>query len=412
MRIIQLIKNALIIWYLRVRYKMTLFKLRKEVRREGFVQVYFFVSEIAKWKAQSLYDLMELDKRFVPVICIYPMGIESGDDNHILTLLSEKESFFQNKNMRVTNIWDVKNKCIDMSLFKTKGIIFYQQPWDVPPAPTPLQVSRNWLTFYFPYYLVNNYAKTLELYKRLQRHIFRYIVPSEDIKNFYYKEVCRYAFAGEIVGLGHPCVDYLISTKRTNMGFTVIYAPHFSFPVKSVNRPFYYSTFLDNGELILNYAKKHREIKWVFKPHPRLKSELEITGVWSKAKIQDYYDEWEKLGEACYTSDYQSLFVNSDVMITDCGSFLSEYACTRNPIVRMVLPGLNILPHPALEELYSTYYCVCNNDELEDVFDMLLVKRNDPKKELRNKAIDKIEFCNNSSAERILEYISNMLKFR
>ena len=95
MRIIQLIKNALIIWYLRVRYKMTLFKLRKEVRREGFVQVYFFVSEIAKWKAQSLYDLMELDKRFVPVICIYPMGIECGDDNNILTRLSEKESFFQ-----------------------------------------------------------------------------------------------------------------------------------------------------------------------------------------------------------------------------------------------------------------------------------------------------------------------------
>lgn len=413
MRIFQYIKQATIILYLRIRYKITLSKLKILVRRDRSVNVFFLVSEIAKWKAQSLYDRMELDNRFVPTICVYPMSIEvNSDENRISALLTERASFFHNKGMRVINIWDVKHNCIDMSLFNSGGVLFYQQPWDVPPAPNPLQVSPKWLTFYFPYYLVNNYDKELELYMILQRQVFRYIVPSEGIKNFYHKEVWRNKFAGKIVGLGHPCVDYILSAKRTDKDFTVIYAPHFSFPYKTINRPIYYSTFLENGEYILGFAKKHPEIKWIFKPHPRLKSELEVTGVWSKAKIQAYYDDWSLLGEACYTSDYQSLFVNSDVLLTDCGSFLTEYACTRNPIIRMVLQNQSSVPNPTLEELYSTYYCVGNMKELEAALEMLLINRADPNKTARNNAIDKIEFCNNSSAERILEYISNMLKFR
>ena len=152
-----------------------------------------------------------------------------------------------------------------------------------------------------------------------------------------------------------------------------------------------------------------KEIKWIFKPHPRLKSELEVTGTWSKEKILRYYEEWEIIGESCYTSDYLSLFVNSDVMLTDCGSFLTEYACTKNPIIRMVSPLLKLSPNPVLEELYSTYYCVHDNKELEKALDLLVIRRDDPNKQRRCNAIEKIGFGNNSSAENIRDYISKLL---
>lgn len=388
---------------------IALLRIRAFASRQP-VNVFFFVSEIAKWKAQSLYDLMKADSRFSPWICVYPMRKELDlSDEQLTRIIEDKFSYFHDKNMRVVNIWNTAKKCIDWTTFKHCGLVFYQQTWDVPPAPTPIQISTKYLTFYIPYYLVNNYNKNLELCMSLHRQVFRYIVQSDSVKNFFYKEVSRYKFAGKLVGLGHTSTDGFQTIVRTKQDFTVIYAPHFSIPYNSPDRPLFYSTFLENGELILKYAKKHTEVKWIFKPHPRLKSELIATGVWRENRINQYYKDWEKIGETCYTADYQELFVNSDLMLTDCGSFLSEYACTKNPIIRLVSPLLKASPNPALEELYSTYYYVHNNAELEDALNLLVVQRIDPNKEVRQKAIEKLGFSNYSAAEKIRDYISRLL---
>ena len=129
----------------------------------------------------------------------------------------------------------------------------------------------------------------------------------------------------------------------------------------------------------------------------------------SKEKIEQYYKEWETIGESCYSSDYQELFVNSDVMLTDCGSFLTEYACTGNPIIRMISPLLKLSPNPFVDELYSTYYCVNNNDELKKALDMLIVQKKDPQKEIRQNAIEKVGLGKSSAAEKIRDYLSDLL---
>ena len=405
------IKNFLITLYLKACYKLALYRVRVLAKNHKPIIVFFFVSEIAKWKAQSLYDLFKLDDRFSPTICVYPMAKETSiDKSQLCAILSEKKSFFFNKGMKVINIWDVQKGEVDMSYFSSSmgGIIFYQQPWDVPPAPTPLQVASRYLTFYIPYYLVNYYDKHLELCQKLHKRVFRYIVPSDDIKKAYLQDVNKYEYSGKIVGLGHPCIDNLLSSKRSCKQFTAIYAPHFSFPCDTVKRPLYYSTFLDNGEYILDYAKKHSDIRWIFKPHPRLRSELEETGVWTPNHIKQYYEEWERLGDVCYTSDYQTLFVNSDVMLTDSGSFLTEYACTGNPIVWLVPSRQSLLPNPILNDLYSTYYKVDNNSELADILNLLIVNRQDFQKTERHKALGKLGLLDRS-AERIFQNILSLL---
>lgn len=395
--------------YLKISYFLSLIRIKKSSKGHP-ISVLFFVSEIAKWKLQSLYELFENDNRYDPSICVYPMQKETAlSADTLSSMLDEKLSFFRNKKMRSVSIWDIEKKCVDRTLFKTCGIIFYQQPWDTPPAPMPMQVSSKFLTFYIPYFLVNNFSKDLELCQGLQRDVFRYIVQSNSIKDFFYSQISKYKFAGEIVGLGHPSTDLFQNVVRENKDFTVIYAPHYSFPYNSTPRALVYSTFLENGELILDYAKKHPEVKWIFKPHPRLKSELSDTGAWTKEKVDRYYEEWERIGKSCYTADYQELFVNSDLMLTDCGSFLSEYACTKNPIIRMVSPLLTLSANPVLEELYSTYYCTYSNEELNKALDLLIVQRLDPNKEKRCQAIEEVGFSNYSAAENIKNYISELL---
>ena len=41
------------------------------------------------------------------------------------------------------------------------------------------------------------------------------------------------------------------------------------------------------GKDILDYAKSHPEINWVFKPHPRLRTELTYSNVWTKKEVDD-----------------------------------------------------------------------------------------------------------------------------
>lgn len=400
------ISESILCYYLRLAYSISLATLRRRELCKP-VTVIFLVSEIAKWKAQSLYDLLASDNRFLPCIYVYPVSFEKNlDEEELRPILEDKKNFFSKKNMNVSIIWNYKKKDCYREFFKGRGLVFYQQPWDINPAIRPLSLSKRYLTFYIPYYLVNNYSYDLDLCMPLQSHVFRYIVQSPELEMFY-NSMLKHIIAGKIIGLGHTITD-CFKMSRTNFNYTVIYAPHFSLPNKK--RDVIYSTFLSNGEIILDYAMKHQNIQWVFKPHPRLKRELMVSGLWSKEKIENYYSQWESIGKTCYSSDYQYLFVNSDLMITDCGSFLTEYSCTSKPIIRLISPHLNLEPNPMLENLYSTFYGVHNNFELLSIMDSLIVNRIDPQKEVREEACDRLGLCNGSAAENIRNYLVDLLR--
>ena len=61
----------------------------------------------------------------------------------------------------------------------------------------------------------------------------------------------------------------------------VIYSPHWSLG----NTPLKYATFDWNGRQILEFAKSHPEIKWVFKPYPILKGRIVEVGLMSEEEV-------------------------------------------------------------------------------------------------------------------------------
>jgi CDP-glycerol glycerophosphotransferase (TagB/SpsB family) len=107
----------------------------------------------------------------------------------------------------------------------------------------------------------------------------------------------------------------------------VIYAPHHS--VDFDNN----ATFMENGEAILALAEKYADdIQFVFKPHQLLKFKLQQ--IWGNEKTEEYYRRWESLGNTQLVSDgYVDIFLTSDALIHDCGSFTIEYLFTQNPVM-------------------------------------------------------------------------------
>ena len=161
--IIRDIRQIAKVQLLKLKYKRTLSRLRKKYGNQKIV-VAFCVSEIAKWKCQSLYDRLLKTGKYNPIIFICPTNMESLQEySKVEPALEEKINYFRKKEMNVVDIWDkIENDCIIPEELKP-DIIFYQQPWDIPPFPTPFKMANHSLTFYIPYYLMNNFDINIEL---------------------------------------------------------------------------------------------------------------------------------------------------------------------------------------------------------------------------------------------------------
>ena len=92
-------------------------------------------------------------------------------------------------------------------------------------------------------------------------------------------------------------------------------------------------------------------------------------------------------------------------MITDCGSFLTEYFVTENPVIHLISDKFT--PNQTVKEIDKTYYVAHNLDEFEKHFNDVILNKNDYKKQDRIKLLQKLNLKDNSSAKRIVDDILN-----
>jgi CDP-glycerol glycerophosphotransferase (TagB/SpsB family) len=203
---------------------------------------------------------------------------------------------------------------------------------------------------------------------------------------------------------GHPKLEaYNRHEKIQGDKRTIIYAPHHSFDFSWLN----FATFHWNGVEILNFAKEHPEFNFIFKPHQGFRKRVVKYGVFTEEQAKNYYEEWEKIGTVYDKGDYFDLFVNSDCLITDCGSFLAEYLPTKQPVIHLI--NENSFEHsPALKKASSNYYKVKNLEEMNEAFQKVLVQEEDPLREARLKDLEDLNLVTNAT-ENIITYLKEVL---
>ena len=187
-----------------------------------------------------------------------------------------------------------------------------------------------------------------------------------------------------------------------------MYAPHWSFENADSQGSIGWSTFLKTGEPILEFAKQHPEIKWIFKPHPMLRIKLEERHVWPTEKIAAYYQEWENLGEAYYSGDYIPLFYRSRALITDCLSFLSEYLILDRPLIRLEPQKTPDVAPPARRK-FDAMYRVNNMEDMMKAFDLVILNNQDPMKETRHQVIAEIGLDKNDISQQLIQTLNSVL---
>lgn len=374
-------------------------KVKQKLKKKQVLNVAFYVYDDTKWKCQSVYDLMIADERFTPCIIATKNAAENPDNPSYQTKedVIKTYNFFKTRNMNVKYGYDIDNeRFIPLKEF-SPDIIIYQHPWYVETSQGPVVCSEFALTCYVPYF-ISDTDEFFEYDLRFHKYIYKHYVPNEIIRKNYAKKMADNKKS--LVQTGHPQLDYFYLNKPNKDKKYLIYAPHWSVCGNNIR----YSTFDWSGYEILRFAKSHPELNWIFKPHPLFYRFLYTSGYMTKEKANEYFKEWESVGQICNSGDYLEIFQQSYAMITDSGSFLNEYFMTGMPLIHLMSD--HFIGNESVRKICSSYYTAHNIEELNTLLNDIILNNQDPKLEYRQTLKSELNLDNNYSAQNIIQDIT------
>lgn len=362
-------------------YSIVISKIKNKYKNGEKIRVGFLVNENCKWNAENLYNLLEENENFEPVILVSLHNSRYKGKSMTKPSFEENYNFFANMGKRIEKVYDEKNeKYLDIKDFNI-DILFYQQPWGLDELQNIDEVSKNSLCCYFSYGI--GVLECAVDVRPFHEKLFYYFVPDEETKKLFKKFEIDNLNNMKVVG--YPKLDvYNELTPILNDKKTIIYAPHHSY-----NRGLKLGTFHKTGIKILEFAKQHQEYNWIFKPHPDLKEVLYKDKKYGEKFTENYYKQWAQIGKIYDKGNYFDIFMSSDILITDCCSFLLEYMPTLKPIIRIERHGSQKIS-PLGKELLKGIYRVKKFEELYCCLAQLENKNGDVLLEKRKELTEKI----------------------
>lgn len=314
-------------------------KILSEVRRKRKVKVVFLAIHESVWKVDNVFRYMLADEYFEPVVLVCPdkaFGYERQEEE-----LRKACNFFKRKGYPLVNSKKHDGTYIGVDELNP-DLIFFTNPHELTYEDYYSKAYKNYLSCYVPYfYLVTSHGDDESIYNQyFHNAMWKIFMPHRISFNLAKKVSANNG--SNCVLVGYPACEQLFEKKETDDPWKysgtkkrVIFAPHHTI---DTNKELNLSNFLLYAEFFRAQVEKYKgQIQWCFKPHPMLKPKLYLHPKWGRERTDAYYKFWES-GEFTQISygDYESLFLHSDAMIHDCGSFLAEYLHLRKPVLYLV----------------------------------------------------------------------------
>lgn len=387
----------------------------KKCKEKDKIRVTFFALFDSTWKCDIVYQKMLDDERFDPVILICPV-VNFGYEN-MRVRMAECASFFDSKGYKYILSYDSHtNKYVSIESLKT-DVIFFTNPY-VGLIDDRYNIFKcsNILTIYLPYSITTASCYQENFNLDMMNRVWRFYVESNMHKGF--AEKYSYSKGKNAVVTGHPCIEEYLDDKyvpkdnwkiKDRKFKRIIWAPHHTIkPVFNLD----FSCFLKYAEYFRMLAVKYQDsIQIAFKPHPLLKNKL--IDLWGKDKTDEYYKWWDNNPNTILSEgEYRDLFLTSDAMIHDSGSFVTEYLYINKPVMR-TLTGTDYT------SMFNDFGIACinqhylgnNEDDIKN-FVQNVIAEIDPMKEPRTKFLNEVLIPRNGmpSDNIIKDIIDSLLK--
>ncbi|KAA6340144.1 hypothetical protein EZS27_011968 [termite gut metagenome] len=375
-------------WIYRAKHKqrIALEKIRKKER----VKVAFFVIHASVWKLDKVFQLMLNSKKFEPVIVICPY-IVYGEEC-MLTDMREAYCYFMNKGYNTVQTYDEQTeKWLNVKKEIQPDIIFFTNPHKLTKEEYYITNYIDLLTCYVPYSSMVSYLYQMQynqIFHNLLWLAFYVTALHKEIAQKYAKnkgsnvEITGYPFTDIFFDKSYvPKEKWKINNKAVKR---IIWAPHHTIEDDFILN---YSNFLCYSDFFKDLLSLYKDkIQIAFKPHPILKSKLYLRSDWGKEKTDQYYEFWQNQDNSQLEEiDYVDLFLTSDALILDSGSFLAEYFCTGKPELYMMASEkargqFNMFGQILLNNVYLSE---SRNDIIKFIEEIVL-EGNDSMKDQRN----------------------------
>ncbi|MFW6002373.1 MAG: glycosyltransferase, partial [archaeon] len=373
----------------------------KEAKSKNKLKVVYLVHLLSMWKCDSVYNLMEQDELFDPLIFICPFinpRIKNWE-NMMLAILQQMNhayDYFKKKGYTVVKSLDEKNgSWIDIRADINPDIIFFTRPWESTKKQYTIHNFKDKLTCYVPY----GYITTIneKLYnKPTYRFVWKFFLETNEHKRIY----LQYPSCEEknAVVSGYPALDIYFSKKYTQSYIwkkqnvdkkKIVFALHWTTPI---------AQFFKLVDYIFKIADIYKDyLQICFKPHPVLKTQLFLDQNHQHKKILEYFNAFNnKINIQIYEENYVDIFLNSDALIHNCGSFIIEYLCMNKPVMFLAEDSYFLnepLNNVAFQALQSHYYGH-NYPEIDNFIKYIVIGQQD------NLESKRLNFLN----ENIIQY--------
>lgn len=365
------------------KYSRKIYELRKENRP---INVLFFALDSNTWKYDSVFQAMLKDPGFSPTVLAVPQ-VNRGKEFMLYQLNHGCEYYVSKGYPTVCSYNEETDSYVD-AFSLHPDIIFFSNPYEV------LVDDRYNIRHYYKKCLTCyvNYTFCSVPYQwqcasEFHQKVWRYYVECED--NL--KQVKSYYPGHNCVVTGYPTSDLFASTVATGKDWKikdaklkkVIWAPHHT--IEGWTGMIQFSTFLLYCDYMLKLAEDYQDtIQFAFKPHPLLLSALYAHPDWGKERTDAYYDKWAKGKNTVFVNgDYVDLFLSSDAMIHDCGSFIIEYLHVNKPVMFLGTYDRVSQSNEVGKKAYACHYEGRTEEEIKRFFDEVVIGSNDNMSEKR-----------------------------
>lgn len=389
----------------------------QELKNKHKIKVVFFVIHSSVWKYDELYMLLEEDPLFDPLIVVCPYL--KVDDGEMFQEMQSTYDLFKEKKFNVIKSYvDKKQNWIDVHKEFNPDIIFYSVPYSYTREEYQYSNFDNVLNCYVQYSLHVSHLNSTQYDQLFHNLIWKIFCETE----IHLRMAKKFATnnGSNVIQTGYPGTDIYLKNKKIEKNpwgvqeqrKKIIWSPHHTIEEGDANLG--YSNFLKYNQIFIKILKEYKdEIIVCFKPHPILKNRLYNHKDWGKKKTDKYYHFWETNENSILNeSEYIDLFLTSDAIINDSGSFLAEYLYINKPNLFMVRSSLvlnrfNEFGKKCLEVTYKSY----NEEGLISFIEEQVLEGEDPLQSEREKFISNYLIPPNdqSASENIVNYIKNEL---
>lgn len=362
----------------------------RRIRHKETINVVFYAVNVSTWNYQHLYERMIQNPRFRIFIVIYPSKILPIELR--LEEANGLRKFFDKKSVKYIDCNENGEISIDINNDINPDILFFSQPYlnTMTPKEGNKDLDKK-LCCYYPYAFWTAkgvWSYNLPLHNFAWKLFYSTKLHLEDAKKYCDNK------GRNVVVTGYPKTDdYLTGCFKDVWKIKdrkykrLIWAPHFTIK-PSMKGTVARSNFLMMADLMVCIAKQYSDkLQIVFKPHPRLKSELYLLEDWGKQRTNEYYELWDSMPNTFVADgEYIDLFMTSDAMIHDSSSFSVEYHYSHNPVMYMAqdINAYKDMLNDFGKKTIDMHYIGKNKEDILSFIEKQVISGIDPMKKQRD----------------------------